>query len=52
MAVGEKFTRRIQALPGCQIMYDGEEAKDDIIVEGIDVNNVSLTCNFVGLCEI
>ena len=41
--LGEKIVRKINMLPGVKISRR-EEMKDELIVEGNDLNNVSLSC--------
>jgi len=43
MFSGEKIIRKINMLPGVKISRR-EEMKDELIVEGNDLNNVSLSC--------
>jgi large subunit ribosomal protein L9e len=42
--VGEKLTRKINALEGVTITR-GEEEKDQLWVQGISLENTSQTCN-------
>ena len=43
--LGEKEVRKITALPGVTINRT-EEAKDELTVQGTNLENASLTCNF------
>lgn len=42
--LGEKYVRKIKALDGVEITTK-DEAKDELEVRGIDLENTSLTCN-------
>ena len=41
--LGEKIVRKIDMLPGVKITRK-EELKDELVIEGNDLNNVSLSC--------
>ena len=43
MPLGEKIIRKINMLEGVKITRK-EEVKDELIIEGNDLNNVSLSC--------
>ena len=42
--LGENIIRRVDALEGVTIQNDQEKKKDEITVEGIDLENTSKTC--------
>ncbi len=42
-SIGEKHNKKIELLPGCKVRKS-ESPKDQIEVEGIDLENVSLSC--------
>lgn len=44
--LGEKYTRKIDALEGVKISKK-EEEKDQLTLTGQDLNNVSLTCALI-----
>mmetsp|Transcript_62579 Transcript_62579/g.87008 ORF Transcript_62579/g.87008 Transcript_62579/m.87008 type:complete len:112 (+) Transcript_62579:304-639(+) len=44
--IGEKYNRRITMLDGVKITKK-EDVKDEITIEGNDLNNVSLSCALV-----
>jgi len=43
--LGEKHVRKIKALEGVTV-HRTEEAKDELTVQGTNLENSSLTCNF------
>ena len=43
--VGERQVKKIPMLPGCEVKKS--DVKDQIEIEGIDLDNVSLTCIFI-----
>lgn len=44
--IGEKIVRRVELLPGVKASKT-EEAKDEITLQGPDLNNVSLSCALI-----
>jgi len=44
--LGEKIIRKIDMLPGCTVGKK-EDVKDELTVEGNDLNNVSLSCALI-----
>ena len=45
--LGDKYTRRIDAVDGCKISVSQEVTKKEIYVDGIDPNAVGLTCAMI-----